>query len=398
MTKSERVQKETYCSQPYIYFDAGVSAYLPFPGADRVKKYLDEISDRETHCQNQKKKTVEDIETIREKLATFIGATTTEIAFVNNEADAICKIAQGVDWETGDEVIVSDAEPLSNKSIWYLLERRTGIKIICASANDQGVTEPEAIEKLITPNTRLMTFSALSRVSGAIQPVRELSEMAAKYNVMTLVNATYTAGILNHNVRDLGCDFYVASGFRGLQPFEGSGFLYVKKDRITAIAPSIVGSWNSYIENDRLLLPNTAKRFEAGRLDVLAIYSLSAALECAKEQGIVNIEQRVRYLTQYAIEKLRTIQGFELYGAQDNSQRAGTIAFNIQGVNPYNLVGMLEEKGVIIEVDNVIELPVLKKNSINYMARIVVSYFNSEEDINKLTGLIKGFSHTNRIL
>ncbi|EBW9463909.1 aminotransferase class V-fold PLP-dependent enzyme, partial [Salmonella enterica subsp. enterica serovar Panama] len=136
------------------------------------------------------------IERTREKMAKFIHATAKEIAFTKNGTESICLVARGIDWQEGDEIILPDTEMLSNVSVWHLLAKEKKLSLVPLKATAEGMIEPDSLRKLITPKTRLVSFVALSNVTGAVQPVVRLCHIARESGVLSHVNASQAIGML----------------------------------------------------------------------------------------------------------------------------------------------------------------------------------------------------------
>ena len=381
----EKIGSDSPVSARYAYFDTGAAAPPPTPVIERVKAYLDETATLGTYLPSLRKRVYEDLEMIRRKTADFIGAKPEEIAFTKNGTEAICLVAQGIDWQEGDEIILPDTEMLSNLSVWFQLEKLRGVKLVRVKGSLEGLLDPAAIEPLITDRTRLITFVALSNVTGAVQPVAEICALARKHGVLSHVNAAQAVGVLDVDIRKWRCDFLSTCGRKGLRAIEGSGFLYVAAPHIQSLTPCLIGWWNSSFDaSGALTMPDTAKRFEAGCPNVPAIYSLDAALDYANDIGQAAITARCRQITDYALRKLSEVPGFELYGPADSADRMGMIPFNIKGMDPRKLVAELETRGIIIEAGHFMATSILEGYGIDCMARASVHYFNTEAEIDRL--------------
>ncbi|UZM97998.1 aminotransferase class V-fold PLP-dependent enzyme [Lysinibacillus sp. MHQ-1] len=141
------------------------------------------------------------------KTALFIGARKEEIAFVPNGSMAINYISGGLDWKIDDEVIVLDTEMLSNHVPWLALQQR-GVRLKVLKTNTDYMVDLQELKQLITPHTRLIAFAHMSNAAGALQPAKEICELAQQYSVLTLINANQTVGLLPIDVAELGCDFF----------------------------------------------------------------------------------------------------------------------------------------------------------------------------------------------
>lgn len=386
-----QVQQDTLVSQHYAYFDTGAAAPPPKPVIDAVKRYLDKTAVQGIYLPSFRKQTYEQVEICRQKMAAFIGANSNEIAFTKNGTESISLIARGITWQAGDEVILPDTEMLSNIAIWQLLAREKGIKVITVKADSHGVISPEAVENAITPKTKLISFVALSNITGVIQPVKTICEIAKKHRVLSHVSASQAIGMYRINVQNWQCDFMSSCGRKGLRAIEGSGILFVREPLIASLTPTLVGWWNSSIDPQTgdIILPQTAKRFEAGCPNVPAIISLDSALDYAANIGIEQIEIRNQALTQYAMQQLSQLPDVEIYGPNNSHQRIGIIPFNIKGISSDVLMQELEAKNIIIESGHFMATAILKFYQIEKMARLSLHYFNSEQEIDLLINTIK---------
>lgn len=375
----------------YVYFDSAAAA-PPVPEAvDAAVSYLQRTAAEGPYVPSFRRDVYARIEEVRAAVGTFLQADPEEIAFTRNGTEAISLVARGIRWQPGDEVIVPDTEMLSNIAIWRMLEAEAGIRVIPFAANPGGMLDPQRLAAAITPRTRLITFVALSNVTGAVQPVAEICRLAADAGVLTHVNAAQAIGMLPLGFASWQADFISACTRKGLRGIEGSGVLAVRRKHVAAMTPALAGWWNAGLEGSGVTLPDTAKRFEAGSPNVPAILALGAAVEVAERIGIGSIHQQVRALTAAAVQGIRSIPGAEVYGPSDD-HRLGIIPFNVAGVDPRALTDHLESRGIIIEAGHFMATPILNAYGISAMARASVHYFNTLDEIDRLVTEIAAFA------
>jgi len=247
------------------------------------------------------------------------------------------------------------------------------------------------IAKQITKRTKLITVSHLPNASGALQEVEKICKLAKENDVLTLINASQTLGLVPIDVKELDCDFLTACGRKWLRGPEGSGILYIKESMVDSIEPTLVGwggtSWD--FETNDYHYSSTAKRVEAGCPIVPSILGLGAAFDYAHNVGLENIFKKVAALTEYAVNQLSTIGGISIYGPQDIKNRLGIIPFNVKGLHPDRITAYLEEKKVIIESGSFMANTLLQQYGIDKMARLSPHYFNTEEEIDLTVSHIK---------
>ncbi|WP_116474737.1 aminotransferase class V-fold PLP-dependent enzyme [Zobellella maritima] len=387
----DKVRTDSPVCSSYAYFDTAAASAPTQDIVQKVTNYLDRTAAQGLYNPSFRKEVYGELEAIRVRTAAFINASADEVAFVKNATEGISIIAQGIDWKPGDEVILPSFENLSNLVPWLRLQETRGIKVITVEARESGLVMPEDIEKAITDKTRLISFSQLPNATGAVQPAQAICALAKQRGVQTLICAAQSLGLIPIDVQQLDCDYLVACGRKALRAIEGSGMLYVRKSLIESIEPCLVGWWNSAFDlnTQTLSLDSRARRFEAGCPVVPAILSLGAAVDYAEELGVAAIFERVRALTVFAIERLRSIPGFELYGPADISDRIGIIPFNIRGVDAGEIVAYLEANNIIIEAGHFMAHSIMNRYGIDKMARISLHYFNSEEEIERTANLIE---------
>jgi len=386
------IHKDMPLLEQYIYLNTAAASAMPQTVVNVMTSYLQKQASIGPYLPSFRRDTYEQVERIREKTALFIGASKEEIAFMPNGSMAINYISGGLDWHQDDEVIVLDTEMLSNYVPWLALQQQ-GVRLKVLKTNAEYMVDLHELEQLITPNTRLIAFAHMSNAAGTIQPASEICQLAKKYNVLTLVNANQTVGLLPILVTEIGCDFLVACGRKWLRGPEGSGLLYVRKSLIPALTPIMIG-WGStnwdYQNNDYSFI-ETAKRFEPGCPVIPSILGLGAAIDYANAIGIQPIYQRVQQLTKYLIEQLETIPGIVLYGPQNREHRLSVTPFNIEGHSPDDVTNYLADRGIIIEAGTFMANTIMERNHINKMARFSPHYFNTFEEIDRAVSGIKEF-------
>lgn len=375
----------------YTYLNTAAASVPPQQVVDTMVAYLQKTATVGPYLPAFRRDIYAKVDAIRETAAAFIGAAREEIAFAKNGTEGINMIASGIRWHEGDEVILADLEFHSNYVPWKRLAEQGKIKLVVLRTDASGVISIRQLEQLITPRTRLITVSHLPNASGALQPIQEICDMASRKGILTLVNASQTLGLVPLDMRALPCDFLVACGRKWLRGPEGSGIVFIRKAQIESITPAFTGwggtTWD--FQTNEISFLSTAKRLEAGCPIIPAILGLGTALEVAQEAGVAAIYRRVKHLTSFTLEKLRTIPGVEIYGPQDETDRLAIIPFNIKGVSPDAITAFLERHAVIIEAGTFMANTLLQQYGIERMARISPHYFNTEQEIERAIALIR---------
>ncbi|WP_035054015.1 aminotransferase class V-fold PLP-dependent enzyme [Andreprevotia chitinilytica] len=387
----DQIRADTPLTAKTIYLDTAAASIPPDCVLDTVRDYVLDTGHIGIYLPRFRKETYQRVEAVRSQVASLLNAKPAEIAFTQNGTVAISLIAQGIAWQTGDEVLVADTEMLSNLLPWQRLAETRGIVVKSVAANGEGLLSAEAFEQAITPRTRLITFSHLPNSTGAVQPAEAICAVARAHGVLSLVNSAQSLGMLQTDVQTLGCDFLTSCSRKALRGIEGAGVLYVREPLITQLEPCLTGWWNGAYdrESGQLALVANARRFEAGCPNVPALLGLGAAIEYAQAIGIDAIEARVRNLTTYAVRQLSLLPGFELYGPAATQYRISIVPFNIRGADPQQLVTALEAADCIIEAGHFMAGAILARYGVSSMARVSLHYFNTHAEIDRVAELIR---------
>jgi selenocysteine lyase/cysteine desulfurase len=235
-------------------------------------------------------------------LARFVGADESEIGITRNTSESNCMIVHGLDLKPSDEVIVWEQNHPSNREVWESQAKRVGFAVKRISLPAYPTLTKELLEPFInaiTPNTKLISFSHISNLSGMALPAREICQMAKTRGIMTLVDGAQSLGSMNINLHDMGCTFYTASTHKWLMgPFE-NGVLYIHKDYFNRIWPAVIGGgWKEATTVD-------AQLCVLGQRNEPSPAALPETLAFHNAIGRANIENRIVQLSTYLKEQIK---------------------------------------------------------------------------------------------
>ena len=237
-----------------------------------------------------------------ELLAQFVGADTSEMGITRNTSESNCTIVHGLDLKPGDEVILWEQNHPSNREAWMSQAKRTGFSVVKVSVPAQPSSVNELVDifaKVITPQTRLISFSHISNLSGIALPATEICQMAKAKGIMSLVDGAQSLGAVNLNLHAMGCTFYTASTHKWLMgPFE-NGIIYVNSDYFNKIWPNIIGAgWKESTAVDENLCV-------LGQRNEPSPAALPETIGFHQAIGPQNIQKRIVQLNTYLKKKLR---------------------------------------------------------------------------------------------
>lgn len=304
------------------------------------------------------------------------------IAFTPNATYAINLAMLGL-LTPGDHVIVT---AMDHNSVMRPAAHFGDFTVV--DADDNGYVNPKDIEAVIRPETTLIVCTHVSNVCGAIQPVEEIGEIAKKYQIHFLLDASQSIGCMEVDAKKIGADLIAFPGHKGLLGPLGTGALYVEND--TLLKPVITGGTGSLSES--LIQPRfMPDMLHAGTMNTPAIMALGTAASCIEDPKITHKYEQE--LAELFIEDLLCMDGVSVYGPLKNN-RNGTVSFNINGVEPAEVEDYLDKEKKIIVRSGYHCAPIAhktlgsdKKGSV----RASFGYFNTNYDRMKLTDAIYSF-------
>jgi len=334
-------------TKDYVYLDHAGVAPVSLRGKRAVEKFLSEAT--ESGMFNYKQ-WMDRVEEVRRSCAILTGAEPEEIAFVKNTSQGISIVAEGLDWNEGDNLLVCEKDFPSNIYPWLNLKRK-GVEIrVVPSQNERILLED--IELLIDSRTKLLTVSSVNFSSGFKIDLEVVGRLCKGKGILFFVDAIQSLGVIPMDVNEFKIDFLAADGHKWLLSPEGTGIFYCRKELALRINPPLIG-WKSIInESDYdhvdFRLKTNALRFEEGSLNVMGIYALGAAIDLLVEVGIDRIQARVIELGDLIIREAEK-RDFQVRTPKSKEERGGIISI-IGNFDPINVKDKLKEEGILVNV------------------------------------------------
>ena len=293
---------------------------------------------------------------LRGKLATFVGAKPSEIAFACNTTEGMIFGTFGLEMHAGDEIVYTNHDHPSGGNPILLRAAREKLVPRVIDLSERKFHPPKssdeilkAFEAALTPKTKLLSFCHINYTDGCVLPVKEICALARAKGIVTLVDGAQPPGMMKLDIHDLGCDMYAAPCHKWLLASMYTGFFYVREELLDRIWPTMyVGAVNGktmYGAPPPATMAEAcqgAAKFEYhGSLDFPPKFSVNAALDFHNQLTPAAIEARDRYLAQRLRKGLRTIDGVELYTSDDPQLSCAMVAFTLKGIATTALVDML---------------------------------------------------------
>jgi isopenicillin-N epimerase len=266
------------------------------------------------------------LETVRRRLAAEFGCDTEELAITRNASEAL-QIAQcGIDLKAGDEVLTTDQDYPRMLQTWAQLERRNGIKVNRISFPVPATQDDlfRRFEQAITPRTKALLFCHITNLTGQLFPVQRLSRMARERGITTIVDGAHAFAHFPFKLADLECDYYGTSLHKWLLAPHGTGFLYVRRDRIASTWP---------LQAAPAGRDDNIRKFEEIGTNPAAIKaSIAEALAFHRAIGPQVKAERLRYLTLRWADRLEANPRVKIHSSLEPGQTWGLALVGIDGV------------------------------------------------------------------
>ena len=329
-----------------IYFDnAATSSPKPPEVLERVNAALTELNanpGRSGH--SAALSAAREVLSARERLAALMNAgEETNIAFAFNCTDALNLAIKGA-LRYGDHVITTQLEHNSVLRPINALAARGRISLSIVSPRADGFVDPEDIRASIRKNTRLIAVTHASNVTGAIQPVAAIGELARREGILYLIDGAQAIGATPVNVRALSCDLYAFPGHKSLLGPMGTGGLYIRP----GVVLRTLREGGTGTDSESMLQPDERpERYESGTLNLPGIAGLGAGCAFVAKR-VSAIMSHERELTGALYEGLSDIRGAEIYSPREEAARAGIVSFNLPGMTSSDVADRLGRMGIAV--------------------------------------------------
>jgi len=370
-----------------VYLDSSNSAQKPIS----VLKVLDhfyknEFSNTGRSIHSLAVNATNKFEETRNSVKNFINAESKdEIIFTKNASKAINLVANTFgqyNINKGDEILITELEHHSNYVPWHYLRERKGAIIKFLPINDEGDIILEKLKELITSKTKIIAITHLSNVTGTIVPIKEIIEVAKKKNIPVLVDGCQSAPHIKIDVKDLDCDFYAISCHKVYGP-TGVGVLYAKRKWLEQLPPYIGGGGMiNEVEKDKVTYAPIPEKYEAGSMPTAEIVAFNESIKFMNSIGFNNLIKHEKEITDYALDKLKTINSVNIVGNPKN--KAGVISFTIKGIHPHDISTIVDEEGVAIRAGHHCCQILHKRLNLSATARASFGIYNTKEDVDIL--------------
>jgi cysteine desulfurase/selenocysteine lyase len=368
---------------PLVYLDSAATAQKPQVVIDAVNHYYQHDNanvHRGVHTLGQR--ATDAYEGARETVKQFIHAKDSkEIIFTRGTTGSINIVARsyGDAFITADdEIVLTEMEHHSNLIPWQQVAKRTGATLKFIPLEADGTITMTSVKETITEKTKLVAITHVSNVLGTINPIKAITNYAHDMGAVVLVDGAQAVPHMAVDVVDLDCDFYAFSGHKLGAP-TGIGVLYGKAALLNQMEPvEFGGEMIDFVSLTGATFKELPWKFEGGTPIIAGAVGLAKAIDYLQAIGFDKITAHEKALTDYAMSKLKQLDGVDIYGPEE---RCGLITFNLTDVHPHDTATVLDSFGVAVRAGHHCCQPLMKWLNVTATARASFYVYNTFEDV-----------------
>lgn len=354
-----------------VFLNNGTIGPSPFPVIQAVSNEIQAVESLAKYGGNE--------DPAIRAIAELVNCSDKEISLTRNVTEGINIICWGLNLKAGDEVLMTKHEHVGNAGPWLNRARVHGIVIKTVDLGQSAQETLDNVKKVISKKTKVIALPHIPCTNGQILPMKEICTLAKEKGIYSFVDGAHPPGMLQLNLKDLGCDFYASCCHKWMSGPKGTGFLFVAENKRNDVQAYYAGGgvdtgwdilkeppvFNGYVDNGH--------RFFYGTQNYSLFVGITEAVTFQKNIGIEKIEKRVKSLSAYLQEQMISqFKNIEMLTPTEEISRGAVIAFKLKNKDMGNIQSRLLEKKIVTRY--------VPENQINCL-RVSTHYYNNREDI-----------------
>jgi cysteine desulfurase/selenocysteine lyase len=370
----EEFRRQMPIAQRWAYFDHAAVSPLPENTRAALAAWAEDA------CRNGDTSWpswARQVEVLRHRFASLLGATPEEIALTRSTTEGIGYVAEGYPWQAGDNVVTLADEFPTNQYPWMHLATR-GVE--CRRVPTvEGRVDLDRMAAACDARTRIVSVSWVSYSSGWRNDLDRIAAIAHQRGSLLLVDAIQGLGVFPLDVRRTPIDFLAADGHKWMLGIEGAGVFYLRREHLKLLRPLGVG-WNSVVQSHdfqriELNFKDSADRYEGGSQCMAGMIALAASLELLMGFGPESLNRRIIHIADVACGRLMDI-GAVIASDRSPEHASGIVAFDLPGRDLRALREECLRRGIVLS---------LRAGKL----RISPHAYNNEDDIQRLVEVLQ---------
>lgn len=368
---NEQIRELFPITQNYTYLNSAAVAPLPTMTIEAVASQLLDVSEHgSVHYQDW----VKTKERARGNIAAMLGVRAEHIAFMRNTSDGLSTVANGLNWNEGDNIVTFAREFPANFYAWRRIRDNFGVELRMCPERDGRIDLDELIG-LIDANTKVVAISAVQFSSGFRADLEKIGRAARLVDALFVVDVIQALGVIQFDLPAQFVDIAAGASHKWLFSPEGCGILYLSERARERVQPTLVGwisvedAWD-FEEREQSFKPN-ALAWESGTGGSALFYGLEQSTKLLLDLGAVKIERYLEELSDYFCEILSTLY-YQITSSRAKGEKSQIVCIrNRAGIPPAVISKQMEDRNIIVSPRN-------------QVLRISPHVFNNRADIERL--------------
>ncbi|ODA28644.1 aminotransferase class V-fold PLP-dependent enzyme [Planctopirus hydrillae] len=378
---------------PLVYLDSAATSQKPKCVVDKIveayEKYNSNVH-RGIHALGDRMTT--EMESAREKIARFIGASTAEqVIFTSGTTMSVNLVAHG--WAAkhlrpGDEILLNEMEHHANFVPWQMAAQASGATLRFLPLTADWQLDLSRLDEFINSRTRLVAVAGMSNVTGTVHDVPRIAAAAHAVGARVFVDAAQSSAHGLTNVQDGNIDFLAFSGHKLLGP-TGLGILYGKPEALEEIQPVFGGGHMiREVTKSGSTWADLPARLEAGTAAFVECAGMGAAIDYLESIGMESITRYEHSLLELAHARLSQIPGLTIFGPEV-AHKGAIVSMVHEQIHAHDLADLLDRQGVAIRAGHHCTMPLHELFGVAATARASFAFYNTPDEVEKLASAIE---------
>ncbi|MFQ5434248.1 MAG: aminotransferase class V-fold PLP-dependent enzyme [Anaerolineae bacterium] len=382
-----RARAETPGCEHVIHFNNAGAALMPQPVLDTVTAHWQ--LEARIGGYEAEEQAASQTEAVYDNVARLVNGRTSEIALVESATTAWNLAFHSIPFQPGDRILTAKAAYASNYIAYLQMAQRRGVTVDVIPDDEHGQLSVAALREMWDERVKLIAITHAPTNGGLVNPAAAVGEFARETDTLFLLDACQSVGQLPVDVAAIGCDFLSATGRKFLRGPRGTGFLYVRRERLDELAPPFLdlrgATWTAA---DRFEMRPDARRFEFWESNVAGRLGLGTAAAYALAWNIKTTWARTQQLAQTLRQQLAQIPGVVVH---DKGQvRGGIVTFTVDGMTTDAIKQALHEQKINVTTSTIFSTRLdMADRHLPEVVRASLHYYNSEAEIERFCETIK---------
>ncbi|HVK98302.1 MAG TPA: cysteine desulfurase [Dongiaceae bacterium] len=373
--------------KPLVYLDNAATTQKPKAVLDALTRYYSTVhSNVHRGAHTLADLATREFEAARETVQHFLNAPfSREIIWTRGTTEGINLVANGYGrafLRPGDEILISAMEHHSNIVPWQIVAQQTCATLRVIPVTDDAELDLEALDKLLTEKTKIVSLVHVSNALGTINPVKEIIAKAHAVGAVVMLDGAQATPHWPVDVQDLDCDFYAFSGHKVFGP-TGIGALYGKTHLLEKMQPyQAGGEMIQRVTFEKTTFNELPYKFEAGTPNIADAIGLAAAIDYLNSFDRFRLARQEADLLQACLDRSADMKDIQLIGRARH--KASVFSFQLRGAHPHDVGTLLDQQGVAVRTGHHCAMPIMDQFNIPGTVRASFAFYNTLDEVDRL--------------